>query len=144
MNIDTIKNGYVIDHITAGNATKIYRLLNLDQLKSQVALITNVKSKKSGTKDLLKIGELIDIDLDKLAFIDPNITVNIVKNNKIIEKKKLELPEKLINVCKCNNPRCITSTERSLNQIFNLTDKDKIIYRCNYCETMLEKDKFIY
>lgn len=144
MNIDTIKNGYVIDHITAGNAIKIYRLLNLEKLGSQVALITNVKSKKSGTKDLLKIGELIEIDLDRIAFIDPEVTVNVVKNNKIIKKQKLELPENLINVCKCNNPRCITSVERNLDQVFNLTDKSTKTYRCNYCETVLEKDKFIY
>ena len=144
MNIDTIKNGYVIDHITAGNAIKIYRLLNLEKLDLVVALITNVKSEKTKTKDLLKIGKLIDINLDKIAFIDPDVTINVVKNNKIIEKKKLELPEKLINVCKCNDPRCITSTERNLDQIFNLTDKDNKIYRCNYCETMLEKDKLLY
>ena len=144
MNIDTIKNGYVIDHITAGNAIKIYRLLDLENIGCQVALITNAKSKKTGTKDLLKIGKLIDINLDKIAFIDPNVTINIVKNDKIIEKKKIEIPEKLINVCYCNNPRCITSTERNLNQIFNLTNKDKKIYRCNYCEAILEKDKFIY
>ncbi len=144
MNIDTIKNGYVIDHITAGNAIKIYRLLELDKPDLQVALITNVKSKKTKVKDLLKIGKLIDIDLDKIAFIDPDVTVNVVKNNKIIEKKKLELPKKLVNVCKCNNPRCITQTERYLDQIFNLTDKSQKIYRCNYCETMLGKDKFLY
>lgn len=144
MNIDTIKNGYVIDHITAGNAIKIYRLLDLENIGCQVALITNAKSKKTGTKDLLKIGKLIDINLDKIAFIDPNVTINVVKNDKIIEKKKIEIPEKLINVCYCNNPRCITSTERNLNQIFNLTNKDKKIYRCNYCEALLEKDKFIY
>ena len=144
MNIDTIKNGYVIDHITAGNAIKIYRLLNLEKLDLVVALITNVKSEKTKTKDLLKIGKLIDIDLDKIAFIDPDVTINVVKNNKIIEKKKLQLPEKLVNVCKCNNPRCITSTERNLDQVFNLTDKDNKVYRCNYCETMLEKDKFLY
>ena len=144
MNIDTIKNGYVIDHITAGNAIKIYRLLDLENIGCQVALITNAKSKKTGTKDLLKIGKLIDINLDKIAFIDPNVTINIVKNDKIIKKKKIEIPEKLINVCYCNNPRCITSTERNLNQIFNLTNKDKKIYRCNYCEALLEKDKFIY
>lgn len=144
MNIDTIKNGYVIDHITAGNAIKIYRLLNLEKLDLVVALITNVKSEKTKTKDLLKIGKLIDIDLDKIAFIDPDVTINVVKNNKIIEKKKLQLPEKLVNVGKCNNPRCITSTERKLDQIFNLTDKENKIYRCNYCETMLEKDKLLY
>ncbi len=144
MNIDTIENGYVIDHIKAGNAIKIYRLLNLEKLGSQVALITNVKSKKSGTKDLLKIGELMEIDLDRIAFIDPEVTVNVVKSNKIIKKQKLDLPEKLINVCKCNNPRCITSTERNIDQVFNLTDKKTKTYRCNYCETILENDKFIY
>ena len=144
MNIDTIENGYVIDHITAGNAIKIYRLLNLESLDCQVALITNAKSQKTNTKDLIKIGKLIEIDLDKIAFIDPNVTVNVVKDNKIIEKQQLQIPEKLINVCKCNNPRCITSTERNLDQIFILTDKEKKIYRCNYCELTLERDKFIY
>ncbi len=144
MNIDTIKNGYVIDHISAGNAIKIYRMLNLEELNCQVALITNAKSKKTKTKDIIKIGELIDINLDKIAFIDPNVTINIVKNEKIIEKKKLELPSKLINVCKCNNPRCITSTERNLDQIFNLIDKEKKLYRCDYCESTLDKDQFIY
>lgn len=137
MNIDTIKNGYVIDHVTAGNAIKIYNLLELDKLKCQVALITNVKSKKTGTKDLLKIGELIDIDFDKIAFIDSNVTVNIVKDDKIIEKRKLILPEKLINVAKCKNPRCITSTERNLDQIFNLTDRKNGTYRCEYCESAI-------
>lgn len=144
MNIDTIKNGYVIDHITSGNAIKIYRMLSLDKLDCQVALITNAKSKKTGTKDIIKIGSLIDINLDKIAFINPLATVNIVKNEKIIEKKKLDMPECLINVCKCNNPRCITSTERNLDQIFNLVDKDKKIYRCYYCESALEKEKFIF
>ena len=136
MNIDTIKNGYVIDHITAGNAMKIYELLNLNKLDCQVALITNARSKKTGVKDLIKIGELIDIDFDKLAFIDPNATVNIVKDDVIIEKRKLELPLRIVNVTSCKNPRCITSTERDLDQIFNLTDK---IYRCIYCETSLDK-----
>lgn len=144
MNIDTIKNGYVIDHITAGNAIKIYKMLNLDKQECQVALITNAKSKKTKVKDLLKIGDLIDINLDIIAFIDPDVTINIVKNDKIIEKQKLEIPKKLINVCKCYNPRCITSTERNLDQIFNLTNKVKKIYRCAYCETALDKDKFIY
>lgn len=139
MNIDTIENGYVIDHITKGNAMKIYELLKLNELDCQVALITNAKSKKTKIKDLIKIGKLIDIDLDKLAFIDPNVTINIVKDNKIIEKRKLELPEKLINVTKCKNPRCITSIERDLDQIFNLTNKEKQIYRCAYCEMSLEK-----
>lgn len=139
MNIDTIENGYVIDHIAPGNAMKIYELLDLNKLDCQVALITNAKSKKTITKDLIKIGNLIDIDFDKLAFIDPNVTVNIVKNNKIIEKRKLSLPEKLVNVTKCKNPRCITSIERDLDQIFTLTNKEKQTYRCIYCEMSLEK-----
>ena len=139
MNIDTIENGYVIDHITAGNAMKIYELLNLNKLDCQVALITNARSKKTKLKDLIKIGKLIDLDLEKLSFIDPNITVNVVKNNVIIEKKKLELPEKLVNVAKCKNPRCITSIERDLDQVFKLTDKEKQVYRCIYCEMSLEK-----
>ena len=139
MNIDKIENGYVIDHITAGNAIKIYHMLDLDKLDSQVALITNVKSKKTKTKDIIKIGSLIDINLDKIAFIDPEVTVNIVKRGSITEKKTLELPKQLINVCKCNNPRCITSSERNLDQIFNLVDKKSRLYRCNYCESSLDK-----
>lgn len=139
MNIDIIKNGYVIDHITAGNAIKMYHLLNLDTVDCEVALISNVKSKKMQKKDLLKIGKLMEINFDKLSFIDPDITVNIVKNGKIVEKKKLELPEKLVNVDICNNPRCITSTERNLDQIFNLIDRKNKIYRCYYCEEKLSK-----
>ena len=139
MNIDAIENGYVIDHITTGNAMKIYEVLELNKLDCQVALITNAKSKKQGVKDLIKIAKLIDIDFDKLAFLDPNVTVNIVKNSKIVEKRNLALPEKLVNVTRCKNPRCITSTERDLDQIFNLTNKEKQLYRCAYCEMSLEK-----
>ena len=139
MNIDTIENGYVIDHIKKGNAMKIYELLRLNELDCQVALITNAKSKKTKVKDLIKIGKLIDLDFEKLAFIDPAVTVNIVKDNEIIEKRKLELPEKLVNVTICKNPRCITSIERDLDQVFMLTNKEKQIYRCIYCETILEK-----
>ena len=139
MNIDAIENGYVIDHITTGNAMKIYEVLELNTLDCQVALITNAKSKKQGVKDLIKIAKLIDIDFDKLAFLDPNVTVNIVRNSKIVEKRNLALPEKLVNVTRCKNPRCITSTERDLDQIFNLTNKEKQLYRCAYCEMSLEK-----
>jgi aspartate carbamoyltransferase regulatory subunit len=138
MNIDTIKNGYVIDHIKAGNAIKIYNMLGLDKLDCQVALITNAKSNKTKTKDIIKIGSLIDINLDKVAFINPDVTVNVVKNEKIIEKKKLDIPKRLVNVCKCNNPRCITSSERNLDQIFNLVDKENKVYRCYYCESALQ------
>ena len=139
MNIDTIKNGYVIDHITAGNAMKIYKLLELEELDCQVALITNAKSKKTKTKDLIKVAKLIDINFDKIACVDPNVTINIVKNDKIVEKKKLSQPEKLVNVFKCHNPRCISSVERGLDQVFNLTDKENKVYRCAYCETALDK-----
>lgn len=138
MNIDSIKNGYVIDHIKAGKAMEIYELLNLAELDCQVAIITNAKSKKMGKKDIIKIDKIIDIDLEKLGFIDPNVTVNIVKNEHLTEKRKLSLPEKIVNVAKCKNPRCITSIEKDLDQIFFLTDKEKITYRCKYCETSLK------
>jgi aspartate carbamoyltransferase regulatory subunit len=138
MNIDSIKNGYVLDHIKAGKAMEIYEQLGLSNLDCQVALITNAKSKKMGRKDIIKIDRLIDIDLDKLGFIDPNITVDVVKNEKLIEKKKIDLPEKIVNVAKCKNPRCITSVEKDLDQIFILTDRENQIYRCHYCETSLK------
>lgn len=139
MNIDSIKEGFVIDHIKAGNAMKIYELLNLKDLDCQVAIITNAKSKKTGKKDIIKIDKNIDLDIEKLGFIDNNITVNVVKNDKIIEKKKLSLPEEIVNVAKCQNPRCITSVEHSLDQIFILTDKENNVYRCKYCEMSLKK-----
>lgn len=139
MNIDSIKNGYVIDHIKAGNAMKIYGLLNLNELDCQVAIITNAKSKKTGRKDIIKIDRDIEIDLDKLGFIDSNVTVNIVKDNTIVEKRKLTLPERIVNVAKCQNPRCITSIEKTLDQVFNLTDKENEVYRCKYCEMSLKK-----
>ena len=140
MNIDSIKNGYVIDHLEVGKAMEIYNLLNLGELDCQVAIITNAKSKKMKRKDIIKIDKVIDIDLDKLGFIDPNVTVNIVKNDKIIEKRKLTLPEKIVNVAVCKNPRCITSVEKNLDQIFLLTDREKSVYRCKYCETSLKEN----
>lgn len=140
MNIDSIKNGYVIDHIKAGNAMRIYDLLKLNELDCQVAIITNAKSKKTGRKDIIKIDRDIEIDLEKLGFIDPNVTVNIVKNDSIVEKRKLSLPERIVNVAVCKNPRCITSVEKSLDQVFNLTDKENEVYRCKYCEMSLKKN----
>lgn len=139
MNIDAIKNGYVIDHIKAGAGFEIYNLLNLYDLDCTVAMITNVKSKKSGVKDIIKIGKLLDIDFNILGFIDPNLTINVVKNNKLIEKRKLELPNEINDVCKCKNPRCITSIEKDLKQVFILTDKDNAVYRCKYCEVSLNE-----
>lgn len=138
MNIDSIKDGFVLDHIQAGKAMEIYNLLGLKELDCQVAIITNAKSEKSGIKDIIKVDKEIDIDLDKLGFIDPSVTVNLVKDNNIVEKKKLSLPEKIVNVAKCKNPRCITSIEKELDQVFILTDKEKNVYRCKYCETSLK------
>lgn len=138
MNIDSIKNGYVIDHIKVGNAMVIYEALGLKDLDCQVAIISNAKSQKTGKKDIIKIDKMIDLDFDKLGFLDPNVTVNIVKEDKIIEKKKLSLPERIVNVAKCKNPRCITSIERELDQIFILTDKKNSVYRCQYCEASLK------
>ena len=138
MNIDSIKNGIVIDHIQAKKGMEIYEVLHLNELDCQVAIITNAKSKKTGKKDIIKIDKKIDINLETLGFIDHNITVNVVENDKIIEKRKLSLPEKVVNVVKCNNPRCITSIEKDLDQIFILTDKEKEVYRCRYCEMSLK------
>ena len=135
MKIDSIKNGIVIDHITAGKAMKIYNLLGLDELNCSVALIKNVSSSKMGKKDIIKIDTDFHVDLDILGYVDPGATVNIIQNEEMVAKKKLELPEKLTNVIKCKNPRCITSTEQELPQMFKLTDKDKNVYRCVYCET---------
>ena len=139
MNIDSIKNGYVIDHIKAGRGMQVYNQLRLNELDCQVAIITNANSQKSGTKDIIKIDKDIPIDLDVLGFIDHNITVNVVKDDTIIDKRKLSLPEKIVNVAKCNNPRCITSVEKDLDHIFILTDKENEVYRCRYCEMSLKK-----
>lgn len=135
MNIDSIVNGIVIDHITAGKGMDIYELLNLNALTCCVAIIKNVNSKKMGKKDIIKIDEDISLNTDIIGFVDPGITVNVIKNGEITEKKSIELPEKLVNVIKCKNPRCITSTEQELAHIFNLTDKENRVYRCIYCES---------
>lgn len=134
MNIDSIKNGIVIDHITAGKGMEIYCLLGLETLDCSVALIENVTSRKSGKKDIIKIDSDFDVDTDILGFIDPDVTVNMIKDGKIVEKKTIELPHELTNVLKCKNPRCISSTEQELPQIFRLTDRDHRVYRCLYCE----------
>ena len=134
MNIDSIKNGIVIDHIPAGRSMTLYRLLGLDDLDCSVAIIKNVTSKKMGKKDIIKIDSQLDVNLDLLGFIDPNITVNIIDGGHIIEKKHLQLPERIVNVAKCKNPRCITSVEQELDHVFVLTDPEKGVYRCMYCE----------
>lgn len=135
MNIDSIKNGYVIDHIKAGKSMEIYEYLNLGELDCSVAIIKNVKSKRTGRKDIIKIDESININMDVLGYIAPDITVNVIKNSEIVEKKHIELPEELINIVKCQNPRCITSVEQELDQVFKLTDRENRIYRCKYCES---------
>lgn len=135
MNIDSITNGFVIDHITAGRGMKLYDLLGLDNLDCSVAIIKNVASKKMGKKDIIKIDADIAIDIDVIGYVDPGTTVNIIKNCQLVEKRTLELPGMLTNVIKCKNPRCITSTEQEINHVFKLTDKDNGVYRCIYCET---------
>ncbi|MBQ2753248.1 MAG: aspartate carbamoyltransferase regulatory subunit [Firmicutes bacterium] len=139
MNVDPIKNGIVIDHIKAGNGMTVYYLLKLDELQSPVAIIKNVSSKAMGKKDIIKIDEAIDIDLSVLGYIDPDITVNIIKDSVLVEKKHLELPEEIVNVVKCKNPRCITSVEQEIPHRFKLTDKENRIYRCVYCESQAKK-----
>lgn len=135
MNIDSIQNGVVIDHITAGLGMKLYELLNLASLDASIALIKNVNSKKMGKKDIIKIDADVELNLDVIGFVDPDATVNIIKEGKLVEKCSIEMPETLTNVIKCKNPRCITSCEQELDNIFKLTDKEDKIYRCIYCET---------
>ena len=135
MNIDSIKNGIVIDHITAGKATELYSLLNLDSLDCTIVIGKNVTSRKMGKKDIIKIDADISLNTDILGYVDPDVTINIIKDGKIAEKKTLSLPEKLVNVIACKNPRCITSCEQELDQVFTLTDKENRVYRCLYCET---------
>ena len=135
MNIDSITNGYVIDHITAGRGMKLYDLLGLDNQDCSIAIIKNVTSKKMGKKDIIKIDADIAIDIDVIGYVDPGITVNIIRNCELVEKKIIELPATLTNVIKCKNPRCITSTEQELDHVFKLTDKENGVYRCIYCET---------
>ena len=135
LNVSSISEGFVFDHIKAGKSMEIYKYLKLDKLDCTIAIIKNADSNKMGKKDIMKIECPIDvIDLDILGYIDNNITVNIIKDNVVVEKKLLKLPEKIVNVLKCKNPRCITSTEQGLDQVFVLTDEEKKTYRCQYCE----------
>ena len=141
MIVNPIHNGIVLDHITAGKAMQIYQILGLDKLDCTVAIIKNADSQKMGKKDILKICELIDIDLDVLGYIDPGITVNVIKDGEKVSRLHLELPEKVTNVIRCRNPRCITSVEQELPHTFKLTDRESGTYRCIYCETKA-KNKF--
>ena len=134
MLVNPIKDGIVLDHIKAGNAKEIYHAMGLDELDCQVAIIKNCDSAKMGKKDILKINEHIDINLDILGYLDPGITVNFIRDSKIYERKHLELPEEIKDVIKCKNPRCITSVEQELSHIFKLSNREKGVYRCIYCE----------
>ena len=134
MNIDGVKTGIVLDHIKAGKSMMIYQLLHLDKIDNTVAIIQNATSAKYGRKDIIKIDQLIDLDFDVLGYIDSNITVNIVKDGKLVDTKHLELPEKLDDVIFCKNPRCITSVEQEIVHSFRLTDRENKIYRCAYCD----------
>lgn len=140
MKIDSIQNGIVLDHIKAGNAMKIYFDLGLDKLDCSVAIIQRATSGKMGKKDIIKIDSAsYDINLDVIGYIDPNVTVSIIKDGVTVEKKKVNLPEKLVNIKRCKNPRCISAVEPEIPQIFKLTDKEHGVYRCIYCETKAGK-----
>ena len=139
MKIDSIINGIVIDHITAGQGMRIYKLLHLDRLDCSVAIIKNVPSEKMGKKDIIKISENMDLNMDVIGYVDPNATINIIRDGELVEKKAIHLPEKLVNVISCKNPRCISSTEQELPHIFLLTDRENGVYRCRYCEAKAEK-----
>ena len=135
LNVGSISEGFVLDHIEAGKSMDIYKYLHLDKLDCCVAIIKNAKSSKMGRKDIIKIECPIDfMDLDILGFIDHNITINIIENEKIVEKKELKLPKEIRNVIHCKNPRCTTSIEQGLDQVFVLTDEENQVYRCKYCE----------
>ena len=134
MNIDSIESGLVLDHIKAGKSMDIYKYLHLDKLDCPVAIIKNARSTTLGRKDIIKIDADIDIDYDALGYIDPGITVNIIRGNRLVEKAQLKLPQKLTNVIHCKNPRCITSVEQEIDHVFKLADSQRRMYRCAYCE----------
>ncbi len=136
LHVDTIKNGLVIDHIHAGSGWRIFRWLGLDRMPFSAALIMNVPSKKNTKKDLIKIDTIIDIDYSVLGFIDPDICVNVIKDEKIIRKINMELPDRVQNIFRCKNPRCITESERSVRPAFLLVDKDAALYRCEFCDSL--------
>ena len=135
MVIDAIHNGIVIDHIAAGKSMELYDILGLGKLDCTVAILKNVPSRKLGRKDIIKIDQLLELDWDLLGYVDPNITVNIIRDDVRVEKRQLKLPERIRGVIRCRNPRCITSVERDLEHEFKLTDRENRVYRCIYCET---------
>ena len=135
MHIDSIKNGIVIDHITAGRGMELYHLLGLDKLDCSIAIIKNVHSNKMGKKDIIKVDGEVVLDMKILGYIDPGVTVDIIKDGDLVEKKRISLPSEIKNVIFCKNPRCITSTEQELPHVFRLTDVENRVFRCIYCET---------
>ena len=135
MIIGKIEDGIVLDHIKAGQGMRLYNILGLDKLECEVALIQNAPSQKHGRKDILKIDKLIDMNIDAVGFVDPGITVNIIEGGKLAKRKHLELPTEIVDVIKCKNPRCITTIEQELPQVFRLTDAVNKVYRCKYCES---------
>ena len=136
MNIDSIKDGIVIDHIQSGKSMEIYRLLDLEKLDCQIAIIKNAVSRKMGRKDIIKIDADIELDFDLLGYVAPGVTIDIIRGGKLVEKKTPELPEKIVGVIRCKNPRCISTTEQELSQVFRLANRERRIYRCLYCESM--------
>ena len=141
LTIGGLNEGIVMDHIHAGGAMEIYNYLNLEKLDCSVAIIKNAKSNKMGRKDIIKIDQIIDIDFDMLAVLEPNMTINYIKGGECVEKKQLQLPEKIYGIIKCKNPRCITSIEQELPHRFKLTNREKAIYRCEYCEQSFKNKK---
>ena len=141
MNIDSIQNGVVLDHIQAGKSMDIYKYLHLDRLDCSVAIIKNVRSGRMGKKDIIKIDTPLELDLDVLGYIDANITVNVIRDGVRVEKTHLELPQKLVNIIRCKNPRCITVAEPQLDAIFLLSDPARHTYRCAYCDTAKDRKR---
>ena len=135
MNIDSIQNGIVIDHITAGLGMRLYDLLGLEKLDCSVAIIKNVHSQKQGKKDIIKIDAAIPVNLDVIGYVDPGVSVNVIRDGKLAEKRRIDMPQRLTNVLFCKNPRCICAVEQELDHVFLLTDRKNKVYRCLYCET---------
>ena len=135
MRIDPINDGIVIDHITAGRGMRLYELLGLVELDCSVAIIKNVASEKMGKKDIIKIDADIPLNFDVIGYIDPGVSINIIRGGKLVDKRVIDMPDLLTNVIHCKNPRCITSVEQELDHVFKLTDRSKCVYRCIYCET---------
>ena len=141
LNISGIQEGFVLDHIQAGMSFQIYHDLKLDRLDCCVAIIRNARSGKYGHKDIIKIESVIDLDLEVLGYLDPNVTVDVIRDGEIVEKKKLDRPKKLVNIIRCKNPRCITVSEPQLDAVFLLSDPEEHVYRCAYCDTAKGKKK---